>query len=150
MPEDDDVREVPEVRYGARERHQRGGRRWPIVLSVATLGSLLVGMLVVMPLYGRPGYEVGLYDAHDVGATVSVRGQTVAVGATSYLPDARMVAVGRTDQGYLVYVDAHRGYGGGGGGAPERSSDLSGYDEIGVRTKQNTYKRVELEGSTPR
>lgn len=126
------------------ERHEREGRRWPIVLSVVMMGSLLIGMLVLMPLFGRPSYEVGLYDAHEVGASVSVRGREVPVGELAYLPDARMVAVGRTDQGYLTYVDSHKDYGGGGGGMPERTSDLSAYQELWVRTGQNRYKRVVL------
>lgn len=150
MAQDNQAPDVREVRYGGTQRHERRGKRWPIVLSVATLGSLLVGMLVLMPLYGRPSYEVGLYDANNVGDSVLVRGQKVAVGGQAFLPDSRMVAVGRTDQGYLLYVDSHKGNGGGGGGMPERTSDLTAYEELWVRTAQNSYKRVELEGSTAR
>lgn len=150
MREDHESRAVPEVRYEETEHHEREGRRWPIVLSVVTFGSLLVGMLVLMPLLGRPTYEVGLYDANRIGDHVGVRGQRVATGVRSFLPDSRMVAVGRTDEGYLVYVDSHRNFGGGGGGMPERTSDLSAYDELWVRTGQNAYTRVELAGSTRR
>jgi len=150
MAGDNHAHDVPEVRYAGTQRHERRGKRWPIVLSVATLGSLLVGMLVLMPLYGRPSYEVGLYDANEVGDSVAVRGQKVAVGGQAFLPDSRMIAVGRTDQGYLLYVDSHKSNGGGGGGMPERTSDLTAYEELWVRTAQNSYKRVELEGSTAR
>lgn len=153
MREDQEIRpagEVPEVRYGRERTHERHGKRWPIVLTVATMGSLLVGMLVLMPLYGRPSYEVGLFDAHDVGAAVTVQGRRVATGGKAYLPDSRMIAVGRTDEGWLVYADSHRDVGGGGGGAPERTSDLAAYDELWVRNGRNAYTRVELEGSRPR
>jgi hypothetical protein len=143
-----DDHEVPEVRYGADVPPKRRTPRWSIVLSVATLGSLLIGMLVLMPLFGRPSYEVGLFDANQVGEAVMVRGRRVATGEKAFLPDSRMVAVGRTDEGYLVYVDSHKGHGGGGGGMPERTADLTAYDELWVRTAENAYTRIELAGST--
>lgn len=145
-PED----EVPEARYEQGRTHERSGKRWPIVLSVAALGTLLVGMLVLMPFYGRMSYVVGLYDAHEVGEAVTVRGERVATGGRAYLSDSRMVAVGRTDEGWLVYADAHRDFGGGGGGAPERTSDLAAYDELWVRSGRNAYTRLELARSVPR
>ncbi len=138
------MQEQPELEIEETVTHEGEGRRWPLAISAVALGSLLVGMLVLMPLMGRPSYEVGLYDANRIGDHVSVRGERVATSTRAFLPDSRMVAVGRTDEGYLVYVDSHKSYGGGGGGAPESTSDLSVYDELWVRTGQNAYTRVEL------
>lgn len=122
---------------------RRGVPRWAMVGSGLVLGSLLIGMLTIMPLYGRPNYEVGLYDAWNPGAAVTVQGRKWRTGEVGRLPDVRMVAVGRTDEGHLVYADSHKNMGGGGGGKPETTSDLHGYQELWVRTGEAAYVRIE-------
>lgn len=124
-------------------RGHRGIPRWAMLGSGLLLFSLLLGMLVIMPLYGRPNYEVGLYDAWKPGASVTVRGKTWPTGAVARIADVRMVAVGRTDEGHLVYVDSHKNYGGGGGGRPETTSDLSAYRELYVRTGEAAYVAID-------
>lgn len=144
MRQDQAVPVVPAAPHEEVVTHERAGFGWPLAALSLLVGALLVGMLVLMPLFGQPNYEAAGYDANRVGDHVSVRGQPAATGARAFLPDSRMVPVGRTDEGFLVYIDSHRSYGGGGGGLPGAAADLSAYDELWVRTGENAYTRVTL------
>jgi len=121
----------------------RGIPRWALVGSGLLVGVMLLGMLTVMPILGRPNYDVGLYDAWRPGAAVKVHGQPWPTGATARLPDVRMVAVGRTDDGHLLYADTHKPMGGGGGGKPTITSDLRAYAALWVRTGTSAYVRID-------
>lgn len=113
--------------------------RWMIILSVGMVAALLIGLFVLNALYGRPGYYVGMYDANKPVASVGYRGERFATGTTAQtFDDKEMVAVGHTDEGYLIY--ARRGYEGGGGWKPEggRKSPAD-YNQVYMRTTEGTY-----------
>ena len=113
---------------------------WPIAFSVVAVGALLVGMLVLMPLFGRGEYKVGLYDANKPVAEVLYHGEHWApTGPVVKVPDVDMVAVGHSDEGYYLYVNAERDLVGGGGGKPETGANANAYHQIYMRTKESTY-----------
>jgi len=127
MPDRDDIRRKPML-------------LWPIGATVALIAALLVGMLVLLPLYGRPDYKVGLYDATHPVTTVHFHGAAWApTGPALTTDDRNMVAVGHTDEGYYAYVNAKRDLSGGGGGKPEVGAPPSSYQQVYLRTKEGTY-----------
>lgn len=113
---------------------------WPIGVTVALMAGLLVGMLVLLPLFGRPDYKVGLYDANHPVAVVHYHNQAWSPqGPQVPRPDKDMVAVGHTDEGYYLYVDARRDLQGGGGGKPELGANINSYQQVYMRTREGTY-----------
>ncbi|MDB5099135.1 MAG: hypothetical protein JWM80_3556 [Cyanobacteria bacterium RYN_339] len=113
---------------------------WPIGVTVALMAGLLIGMLVLLPLFGRTEYRVGLYDATHPVAQVKYHNETWApTGPAQKTPDRQMVAIGHTDEGYYLYVDTLRGQTGGGGGMPETSANETNFNQVFLRTKEGTY-----------
>lgn len=125
---------------------------WPIGLSVALLASLLIGMLVILPLYGRPSYKVGMYDATTSPVTsVHYINQTwVPDGKAVALNDLDMVAVAQANEGPYLYVEASRDLTGGGGGKPEVGADVATYQQIYLRTHEGLYQPLRrVQGHAP-
>jgi hypothetical protein len=113
---------------------------WPIGVTVALIAGLLIGMLVLLPLYGRPEYKVGLYDAtHPVQVVHYHNEKWSPTGPAVTAADKDMVAVGHTDEGYYLYVNANRDLTGGGGGKPEVGANVNSYQQVFLRTKQGSY-----------
>ena len=124
-------------------RTERKMLAWPFWLVAATIGSLLLGLLVLMPLYGRPNYEVGLYDATRPVASLQYRGQVwKPEGRPLSLGDNKMVAIGQSDEGYLLYANRDSDLVGGGGGKPEMGAHPTEYKQVYLRTREGHYQPV--------
>lgn len=126
-----------------RETHERIVW-WPWALSLGVVASLLVGMLVLLPMFGRSEYRVGIYDAPAKVAMVHFHTQPwAATGAKRSVPDANMVAVGQTDEGFFIYADrTQETVGGGGGGGPETGAPPSTYKQVYLRTQEGIYQPI--------
>lgn len=130
------------IRRAALEQDRRV-YRWMIILSVAMVAALLIGLFVLNAVFGRPNYFVGMYDANKPVASVGYRGERFATGATAErFVDEDMVAVGHTDEGYLIY--ARKDELGGGGWKPEAGrKSPADYTQVYMRTYEGTYLPIE-------
>jgi hypothetical protein len=91
---------------------------WPMGLSVALVAALLIGMLVLLPFYGRTEYQVGIYDL---------------------TRPAQMAALGRTDEGFFLYVQGPADLGGGGGGQINSVNPALPGHRVYLRTGPGAY-----------
>lgn len=100
-----------------RREHEQRIPWWPIGLSVALVAALLIGMLVLLPFYGRSEYQVGRWDVAPNATQVKFHGQVwVPASKPVTKPDTKMAAVDRTDDGHFLYVEGPADLSGGGGG----------------------------------
>lgn len=139
---------MAQYRHAAQQQDKRV-YKWMIILSVAMVASLLLGLFVLNALYGRPLYYVGMYDANKPVASVGYRGERFQTGsAAQTFNDKDMVAVGQTDEGFLIYARRDE-LGGGGGWKPEagRKSPES-YTSAYMRTTDGKYLPIQLQGKT--
>lgn len=139
---------MAQYRHAAAQQDRRV-YKWMIILSVAMVASLLLGLFVLNALYGRPLYYVGMYDANKPVPEVSYRGERFLTGTTAEsFNDNDMVAVGQTDEGFLIYARQEE-LGGGGGWKPEggRKSPAA-YSRAYMRTTDGKYLPIQLQGKT--
>lgn len=114
--------------------------KWAIILPLAVIASLIFSLVFFNAWYGRPNYPVGLYDATQSVPVVTVRGEEwYTVDQPRDFPDDEMVAIARTDEGYLLYAPKR---GGGGGPGPELGQAPAAYDELYLRTTEGQYQPV--------
>ena len=103
--------------YAPAHRPPRGARPW-LYLAVVLTTALLIG-LVAWWTRGHPDEVAGRFDP--MADVTRVRyGEATYLTQTEILrlPDAGMMAVGTTAEGFTVYVQrAEPGHAGGGGGA---------------------------------
>ena len=115
---------------------------WIIILPVAVLGMLVFSLVFFNALYGRPDYEVGLYDtARPVAEVTYGQARWAPQGQPVTLDDDTMVAVGRSEEGFLVYT-TRSGLEGGGGGRPETGAPPTDYSQVYLRTREGTYQPI--------
>lgn len=114
--------------------------RWMIILSVGMVAALLLGLFVLNAIFGRPNYFVGMYDANKPVASVGYRGERFATGVEAQkFDDDNMVAVGHTDEGYLVYAKRAELQGGGGWKPEGGRKSPADYTQVYMRTYAGTY-----------
>lgn len=98
-------------------RLPRAARPW---VYLGLVGLVAIAIAVSAVWYGRAhnAAVAGTFTPDAGVSTVSYHGQTYLADTERLrLPDAQMVALGQTQEGYTVYAQrANAGYGGGGGG----------------------------------
>lgn len=122
--------------------HERWIPWLPLGLSALGVAALLVGMLVLLPMFGRTEFQVGSYDLARPSHAVHYRGATwhVAAGRVRR-PDTVMAAVGNTDEGNYVYVEGPVELKGGGGGQPAPNAPAERRD-VFLRVGHNLYVQL--------
>ena len=124
--------------------HERFIPWWPLGGAVALVAALLIGLLVMMPFYGRMEYQTGVYDLTKPVTVVHYHGQAwIPRGASIHRPDVQMAAVGQTDEGNFLYVAGPSDLQGGGGGPPALNDASVPGGKVYLRTGAQTYVPLE-------
>jgi hypothetical protein len=120
-------------------------KRWMILLPIFVIGFMVFGLVFMNSWFGRPNYFVGMYDvSHPVSQVTYQSYRWQPVGNPLPVSDNNMIAVGYSDQGFLLYAN-NQEVGGGGGQRPEFGAKPNNYRQVYIRTHTGQYQLLQIE-----